>query len=155
MKHPKATPEQIQAFIGLQTVALIGVSQDPKRFGASSYTELRKRGWKLIPVNPKYDSVQGETCYPDLKSLPVRVDGIISMVSKANTVNVLNEAYELGVSKIWVQQMSETPEAIAFAQDHGMDVIFGKCILMYYPPVTSIHGFHRWLVKLFSGNKIP
>ncbi len=155
MKSPKTPVSLIKEFIELPTVALAGVSTDPKKFGFTAYRDLKERGWKIIPVNPKYESISGEPCYPSLSSIPFPVDGIISMVTKANTIGILREAHALGVSYAWIQQKSETPEAVEFCREKEMKAIFGKCILMYYPPVKSIHGFHRWLMKIFSGNKMP
>lgn len=155
MKKPKPTREMLKEFIELPSVAFVGVSADPKRFGSSAFGELKQRGWKVIPVNPKYESVQGETCYRDLKSIPEKVDGVISVVTKANTLSIVEETHALGIKHIWVQQMSETPEAIAFSTEKEMKAIYGECILMYYPPVKSFHGFHRWMKKIFTFNKMP
>ena len=155
MKAPKPSFQQIKEFIELPTIAMVGVSADPKRFGYTAYKELQAKGWNIIPVNPKYETFEGKKCYPDLKSIPDEIPGVLSMVTKANTVEILQQAQELGIKKIWVQQMSETPEAVNFATENGMNVVFRKCILMFYPPVKSVHSFHRWMVKLFTTDKMP
>ena len=52
---------------------------------------------------------------------------------------------------IWIQQKSETPEAVKAVGDAGIPLIHNKCIFMFADPVTGPHGFHRFFVKLFGG----
>ena len=106
MKTPKSNSILIKEFIELSSVALVGVSANPKRFGATAFKELKERGWNIIPVNPKYQTIQGETCYPDLTSIPFKVGGVISMVPKTNTLSVAQASNSLGIPYLWIQQMS-------------------------------------------------
>lgn len=155
MKRPKASAGLIREFIGLPCVALVGVSSNPKKFGATAYQELKKRGWNVIPVNPALENVGGDPCYPDIKSIPHPVKGVISMVTKSQTLSIAKQTNELTIEYLWVQQMSDTPEVVNYCLEKEMKVIFGQCILMYYPPVSSIHAFHRWFNQLFGiGPKI-
>jgi predicted CoA-binding protein len=51
---------------------------------------------------------------------------------------------------VWLQQGAETPELIALGRELGLDLVSGKCILMYAPPVRSFHWLHRAVVKLMG-----
>ncbi len=50
--------------------------------------------------------------------------------------------------KVWLQRGAEPSEALAIAKELGLEAVSGKCILMYAPPVRSIHDFHRAVAKL-------
>ena len=56
----------------------------------------------------------------------------------------------LGVKNIWMQQGSESENAIEFCNKNEINVIHGECILMFAEPVKSIHSFHRWVNKLIG-----
>ena len=60
------------------------------------------------------------------------------------------EANEAGIKKIWMQQGSESPKAIKFCKENGIELVEGECIMMFSEPVKSIHKFHRGLNKLFG-----
>lgn len=140
----------IEAFLSSDLIAVAGASRDPKKFGAQVVKELKARGKKIYPVNPETDDLEGEPCYRKVSSLPPTVDHLLIVTPKTQTMAVLKEAYEKAIGHIWIQQMSETPEVIAFAKEKGIGPIHGKCILMFLEPVSSIHKFHRAILKFFG-----
>ncbi|MFA5404542.1 MAG: CoA-binding protein [Ignavibacteria bacterium] len=145
------TQKQIQDFLSMKTFAIIGVSRDPKKFGNTIYTELRTKNYTVYPVNPNLDKYENAICYPDLKSLPVKPDGLIFSVNKEKTLDVLKEAKSAGIENIWIQQMSETKDAIEFCKNNNINVIYKHCILMFLEPVAGFHKFHRLIKKIFGG----
>ena len=70
----KATVDE---FLAGRTWAVVGVSRDPKKFGHSAYRELKAKGYRFIPVNPKAVSIENDLCCPNLGALPERVDGAL------------------------------------------------------------------------------
>ncbi|MCX6270243.1 MAG: CoA-binding protein, partial [Bacteroidetes bacterium] len=104
----RASKSLIDEFVSLPAVALVGVSSDPKKFGANAFRELIKKGWKVYPVNPKLTSVEGQTCFPDLNSIPEPFAGVISIVGKEKTLRVMEDANQKGIKHVWIQQKSET-----------------------------------------------
>jgi len=78
------------------------------------------------------------------------VDGVLMCVPPKRTVEVLREAAEAGIRNVWMQQGSESADAVRLGQELGLQVVSGKCILMYAPPVRSFHGFHRFVMKLIG-----
>ncbi len=140
----------IATFISLPAVAFAGVSSDPKRFGAVAYRSLRKKGWTLYPVNPKMQTIDGEVCYQSISEIPFPVRGVLSMVPAAETLTIARECKQRGIEYLWIQQKSESREALDYCNEQQIKVIASECILMHYPPVTSIHAFHRWLNRIFG-----
>jgi hypothetical protein len=78
------------------------------------------------------------------------VDRLLITTRKDQTAGLVEEAVKKGITKIWIQQRSDTPEALQIAKKHNIPVITGRCIFMFADPVTSVHHFHRWISKLFG-----
>lgn len=144
-----ATLKQIEEFISSGLIAMVGVSRNPRKFGYTAFRELKEKGMNLIPVNPFTDEILQNKVYRDIKSLPSETKGVIIMTPKKQTTDVIKEAKARGIKQIWIQQMSDTREALAELKDTDINYITGECILMHYKP-HSIHKFHAWLMKLFG-----
>jgi uncharacterized protein len=142
--------QNIQEFIDGKRVALMGASRSGKKFGNSIYTELKQRGYQVFLVHPQAKEILGEPCYPNLAALRGRVDGVVICLSPSQAGQAVQEAAQAGIKHIWLQQGAESGEVIRLAQELGLDPVAGKCILMYAPPVRSVHGLHRGFMKLFG-----
>jgi uncharacterized protein len=142
------TLKQINDFLDSQPIALVGVSRNPKKFGQIAFKELKEKGLNIIPVNPSATEILGAKVFPDVRSLPPEVKGVIIMTKKDQTLDVVNAVLEKGIKKIWIQQMADSKEALKVLKGSDIDYIAGECILMHYKP-NSIHKFHRAINKLF------
>jgi len=143
------TLNQINEFINSQPIALVGVSRNPKKFGYTAFKELKQKGMNIIPVNPEADEILGEKSYKNVASLPADVKSIIIMTKKDQTAEVVKQAKEKGISNIWIQQSSDSKEALEELRNSEIKYISGECILMHYKP-HSIHKFHGAVLKLFG-----
>ncbi len=144
------TQNQIQNFLSLKTFAIIGVSRNDKKFGNTIYSELRTRNNKVYVINPNLDKYENAICYPDIKSLPEKPDGLIISVNKEKTLGIVKEAHTSEIKNIWIQQMSDTSEAIEYCENNNINVIYKQCLLMFLEPVAGFHKFHRFFKKLFG-----
>jgi predicted CoA-binding protein len=140
----------IADFFNTRTLALVGASNKPNSFGQAAYKELRARGFTVYPVNPNYAEVQGDRCYKSISELPKGIESAVFTLSPAAAEQAVADARVAGIKRIWFQQGAKYGTAIKAAQEAGMQVVSKKCILMYAPPVASIHAFHRFLAKLFG-----
>ena len=143
----------IDAFISQPILALVGVSRSGKKYGNLVLRELKAKGIRIYPVHPEAEVIDGERCYPNLASLPEPVGGVIVVVPPSKTETVVKEAHAAGIKRIWMQQGAESPAAIRYCQENNLSVVHGECIMMFAQPVQSIHGFHRWINKVFG--KLP
>lgn len=146
----KTTQKQINDFFGNKKIAVAGVSRDPKKFSTVAFNELKERGFDVYPVNPNVDSVNGVKCYSSVATLPADVGSLLIVTSKNQTLDVLKDAVSRSVPNIWIQQMSETPEVMAFIKTHKLTLITRQCVLMFAEPVKSFHKFHRTIKRLFG-----
>ena len=99
---------------------------------ATSFTErLKARGEEVFAVNPNVDEVDGEPCYASLADLPEAVDQIVIVIPPDETAQVVEEAAEQGVHRVWMQPGAESSAAVDFCKEQGMNVVAGRCILRY------------------------
>ncbi len=142
---------QIESFINSKRVAVVGLSRNGKKFGNMAVKELISRGYEIYPVHPNASEIDGLTCYPNLKSLEGKADSLLISVKPINIPRVLEEAAQAGLKNIWLQQGSWSKEVQQVADRLNLPVVSKKCILMYAPPVTSVHKFHRTVKSIFGG----
>lgn len=145
--------KSVDKFLEHKNLAIVGVSRKSSKFGNVIYKELKKKGFNVYGVNPKLENIDGDKCFPSLRELKGKVEGIVNVVSKSQTKEVVMEANEIGIKNIWMQQGSESDEAIKYCQENEINEVHKECILMFADPVNSIHGVHRWLWKVLG--KLP
>lgn len=140
----------IDNFINSKKIAVAGMSRTGKKFGNMAVKELKNKGYEIFPVHPEAKQIDGLTCYPNLKSLSGKVDGVWISVPAKNVPSVLEEAAQIGLKNIWVQQGAWSTEVQEKIDELKLPVVSKKCILMYAPPVKSVHKFHRTIVGIFG-----
>lgn len=109
--------------------AVVGANQDTDKYGNKIYKKLKSRGYKVYAVNPMYDIVEGDKCYPNLKELPEIPEVIEMVVSPKRGKPVIEEAAELGVKNVWLQPGTYDDELMAMIKEKGMNGI-KACVLV-------------------------
>ncbi len=142
--------QAIQDFIQTKRVAVIGFSRSEKKFGRAAYKELKARGYQVYGVNPEMKEIDGDPCYPNLAALQGKVDSVLLCVPSDQGKKSLQEAAQIGLRQVWVQSGAESADLISKGKELGLELITGKCILMYAPPVKSVHAWHRGFNRLFG-----
>jgi predicted CoA-binding protein len=143
----------VDRFFSKKKLAVVGVSRQKYKFGNTVYYDLKKKGFRVFPVNAHMQTFDNERCFPDLKSLPEPIDGAVLVIPPAQTEQIVKDAAAANVPLIWMQQGSESKSAVQFCKEHNITTVTGECILMFAEPVAFFHKFHRWLNKLFG--KLP
>ena len=106
-----------------KTIAVVGLSNNPERDSYRVSRYMQSQGYRIIPVNPMIDEALGERSYPDLKSVPEVID-MVDVFRRSELVpTVVDEAIEVGVKYIWMQDGVINPEAAAKAEAAGIPVI--------------------------------
>ena len=139
-----------QDFIECKRIAVIGASRKGDKFGNMASKRLRERGYQVFIVHPEVNEIDGEPCYPNLTPVKDKVDGVFVCIPAAQASGVFRQASEAGLRNVWLQQQAETPELIELGEELDLDLVYGKFILMYAPPVRSYHAVHRFFVNLFG-----
>jgi len=141
--------EAIERFIQSHEIAVVGASGSPRKFGANVLPALREKGYQTYAVNPNREAINNERCYKNLRELPPTVETALFVLTPKFAVDMVKEAAGVGIRRIWFQQGGDYREAAGLAKQAGIETITGKCILMYAPPVTGFHAFHRFVARLF------
>lgn len=140
----------IEEFLAQRRIAVVGVSRNGKKFGNLAYRALKGRGYQVIPVHPEAATVEGDRCVASLATLPEPVDGLLLVVPPAVSSALVREAAAAGIRRVWFQPGSFTPEVVRLAEELGLHVVAGECIMLHARPVRGVHGVHRFLRKLFG-----
>jgi predicted CoA-binding protein len=140
--------QTIEYFINTHQVAVVGVSD--KKFGGAIYKTLKQRGYTVHPVHPTRAAFEGDPCHPRLDTLPPEVKAAVIAVSPTAAEMVVTDAIRGGMTHLWFQQGADFARAESAARTAGIQTVSRRCILMYAPPVTGIHAFHRFVARLFG-----
>jgi len=143
----------VDDFVSQRKLAVVGVSRKKMKFGNMAFKELRRKGYKLFPVHPHAETIEGERCYPSLAALPEPVDGVLVVVPPAQAEQVVRDAAAAGIRRVWLQQGAGSAAAIRFCEENGISAVHGECILMFAEPAAFYHRAHRWVWKLLG--KLP
>jgi predicted CoA-binding protein len=148
--------EAASAFLANSRIAVTGVSRTPKSHGGNVvYRRLRDRGYEVFAVNPNADTVEGDPCYHDLKSIPGGVDAVVIANRPTVAEGTMRECAELGIEHVWMHWgpdgSSVSSDATAYGRQHGITVIDGGCPLMFKP--TSDFG-HK-IIRLMYASHVP
>ena len=105
------------------TVAILGASSDPSKFGYKSLKAHLQQGYEVFPVNPKGGEIEGITVYKSLADVPGEIDRISVYLPPAIGLAVLDEVAAKGCKQLWLNPGSDDPEVIERARELGFDPI--------------------------------
>ena len=112
-----------------KTVASVGVSSNPEKASYGIFQYLVEAGYQMIPVNPMTPEVQGKPTYPNLRSLPVKVDVVQVFRKPEDVLPVVEQAIEAGASVVWMQEGIVNKEAAELAEKAGLKVVMDRCMM--------------------------
>ena len=146
----QSVKEAASAFLANKRVAVSGVSRTPKTHGSNNvYRRLRERGYEVFAVNPNADVVEGDPCYPDLKSIPGGVQAVVIGTRSEIAEDTMRECADLGIHNVWMHRGpgtgSVSDAATDYGRRHGITVIDGGCPLMFDPTADVGHKIMRFL----------
>ena len=145
-------------FLAGKRVAVTGVSRKPQGHGSNAvYQRLRQRGYKVFAVNPNADQVEGDTCYPDLRSVPGGVDWVVIGTKPETAEATIGECADLGIKRVWMHRGpgagSVSHSAAEHGRQRGITVIEGGCPCMFDPTADPGHKAMRFVFALTG--KVP
>ena len=124
-----ATSEEIKEILtSSRNIAVFGITNNPEKASYSVAKYLKEHGYRIFPINPRHDEILGEKCYPDLKSVPEKID-IVDIFRKPSAIPpVVDDAIDIGAKVVWMQSGLAHNEAAEKARAHGLKVVMNKCI---------------------------
>lgn len=112
------------------TFAIVGASNDRSKYGNKVYRDLRDAGYKVIPINHREDTIEGDKAYHKLSDYDEKIDVVNLVVPPKVSLTILQEALDLGIKKIWFQPGSSNEDCIEFAKKHKLSFIANQCIMV-------------------------
>ncbi len=151
----------VQDFLAQKKIAVVGVS-DKRDTGCNlAYKKFKEGGYQVFGVNPRISTFEGDPCYPDLKSIPEKVDAVFVLTSPKVTEQIVQECVDLGIKHVWMHCMmgtkpglaagmtSVSQPAVEMCTAHGITVIPGSCPNQFLKP-DFVHGMMRGMWRLFG-----
>lgn len=110
--------------------AVIGVTPNKEKFGYKIYKKLKKHGYTVYAINPKYEEIEGDKVYTQLKDLPQKPDCISMVVPPKISKNMLEEIKNLEILYVWFQPGTFDEETIDIAESYNLKIVYYDCVLV-------------------------
>jgi len=123
-------PGLIKALLRSSTIAVIGISEDPSKPSHYVSLAMQRRGYRILPVNPAFESVLGEKAWPSLSALPLKPDLVNVFRLPKFIPAIVDEMIALGLDALWTQQGIVNTEAATRAEAHGIRVVMDHCLMV-------------------------
>lgn len=136
-----------------RTIAVVGLSADWYRPSYFAAKYMQEHGFRIIPVNPKYDSILGETCYPDLRSIPEPVEIVDVFRKPADCAPIAHDAVAIGAKVLWLQIGVVNDEARQIAEAGGLEVVMDRCVKIEYARLFGGLGWFGVNTKVISARR--
>jgi predicted CoA-binding protein len=111
-----------------RTVAIVGLSADWHRPSNFAAKYLQQHGWRIVPVNPRYESILGERSYKALEDIPFKVDVVDVFRRTEDVLPFARSAVALGANCLWQQIGVNNLEADALVRAAGLDSVMDRCM---------------------------
>lgn len=122
----------IETILRYKSIAVVGISEDPAKPSHFVASFLAAHGYNVIPVNPKLTEWEGKKCYPDLLSIPFKVD-VVDIFRRPEFIPpIVDEAIRIKAKAVWMQEGIINEEAAAKARKAGIEVVMDRCIKKEY-----------------------
>ncbi len=120
-----------------KVIAVVGLSPKPERDSHEVAKYLQDQGYRIVPVNPRADTILGEKSYPDLASIPGKVD-VVDIFRRSDDVPpVVDQAIDIGAKAVWMQLGIVNEDAAAKAREAGLGVVMDRCMLVEHRNLVS------------------
>jgi uncharacterized protein len=150
--------EKVDDFLAQKRIAVVGVARDGLSPANGIYRKLKAEGHQVYAINPNAQTLEGDPAYPNVKSAPEKLDGVVIVTTPDVTEKVVHDCVEAGVPRVWIHNsfthgssFSET--AVKYAEEHNLTVIPAGCPMMYGPKADVFHKGICWFMRVTG--KIP
>src|ERR1043165_8626848 len=156
----------VQDFLAQKKIAVVGVSDKRETGCNEAYKRFKQNGYQVYAVNPRISTYDGQVCYPDLKSIPEKVDAVFLLTSPKVTEQVVQQCVDLGVKHVWMHCMmgtkpglaasmtSVSQSAVEMCKANGIAVIPGTCPNQFLKPDFG-HKIMRGMWRMFGFMNVP
>jgi predicted CoA-binding protein len=112
------------------TVAVVGATDNPGKYGNVIYRDLKRKGFTVYPVNKNRDTVDGDKAYRSLEDLPQKPTIVNIVVPPREALQTLKKCKELGVDNVWLQPGAESSEVMILLEAEKFNYLANACIMV-------------------------
>lgn len=138
-----------------RSIAVVGLSANWNRPSYFAAKYMLERGYTIVPVNPMYDEVLGQRCYPNLKAIPHPVDMVDVFRKPDEVLPVVEDAIAIGARSLWLQLGVINLEAVARAEAAGLAVVMDRCVKIEYARLFGGLGWFGVNTGVVSAKRPP
>jgi len=109
--------------------AVLGATPNESKFGYKIYKKLKDHDYKVYPINPKYDEINGEKCYKSIEELPETPDVLDFVVPPQVSLSALDEVNKKGIKNVWFQPGTSDKNVIEKAKENNLNIV-EDCVLV-------------------------
>jgi predicted CoA-binding protein len=136
-----------------RTIAVVGLSAQWHRPSYFAAKYMQEHGYRVIPVNPSYDTILGEKCYKSLRDIPERVDMVDCFRKSAEIPAIAGDAVAIGAKVLWMQLGVENAVARAQAEAAGLEVVENHCVKIEHARLFGGLGWAGVNTKVISAKR--
>ena len=129
MERDSHTDEEIKQIFTLKKIAVVGMSKHSAKAAYFVPKYLFEQGFDITPINPNADEILGKKSYPDIPSLDHPVDIVDIFRPSEDVLPFVEDAIKKKPKVIWLQEGIHNIEAENLAREHGIDIVFNRCML--------------------------
>ena len=111
-----------------RVIAVVGLSAEWHRPSYFAAKYMQEHGYRIVPVNPKYERILGERCYPSLADIDHEVDMVDVFRRAEDVLPIARQAIGIGAKALWQQLGVANLEADRLARGHGLDTVMDRCV---------------------------
>ena len=137
------------------TLAVVGLSAEWHRPSYFAAKYMQEHGYTIIPVNPAATEILGQKCYPDLASIPIKVDLVDVFRKPEDAMPIADEAIRIGAKCLWLQLGVINREAADKASAAGLDVVMDRCVKIEYARLFGGLNFAGVNTQVISAKRPP
>lgn len=151
----------VDNFLSQQTIAVVGISSTPNAVANLLYKKLKTPLRSVVAIHPTLTTFDGDPCYPNLQSVPQKIDGIFIATKPKNTERIVEDCISLNIPRVWmhysfgIQHASKhsslssiSSKAIEQCRLHNITVIPGACPMMFLDPKDPFHSCLHWILSV-------
>jgi predicted CoA-binding protein len=129
-------------FSNCKTIAVVGISEQWHRPSYFVGKYLLEHGYRMIPVNPRYKNVLGQTCYPDLETVPEAIDMVDVFRRSEDVMPIARQAVAVGAKVLWQQLTVCNQEAEDYVRERGLESVMDRCVKIEH---ARLFGGLNWM----------
>jgi hypothetical protein len=148
-------------FLSQPTIAVVGISSKQNALANLLYKKLKTPERSVVAIHPTLTTFDGDVCYPNLQSVPQKIDGVFIAAKPENTERVVADCIALNIPRVWMHYSfgiqhsfkssaisSVSAKAVELCHRNNISVIPGACPMMFLESRDPFHSCLRWFLSV-------